>query len=40
VVEADNAARDVEDRQRWWQVGLALMLLALAGEAVVGRRTT
>ena len=35
-----NVARDVEDRQRWWQVGIAVMLIALAGEAVVGRRTT
>jgi len=40
VTEAKNAARDVEDRQRWWQVGLVLMLVALAGEAVIGRRTT
>jgi hypothetical protein len=40
VVEADNAARDIEDRQRWWQVGLVVMLLALAGESVLGRRTT
>jgi hypothetical protein len=38
--EANNAARDVEDRQRWWQVGLVLMLVALAGEALLGRRTT
>jgi hypothetical protein len=38
--EVRNAARDVEDRQRWWQVGLGLMLVALAGEALLGRRTT
>ena len=38
--EPRNAARDVEDRQRWWQVGLALMFVALAGEALLGRRTT
>lgn len=35
-----HAARDLEDRQRWWQVGLVLMLAALAGEALLGRRTT
>jgi len=40
VLEARNAARDVEDRQRWWQIGLVLMLVALAGEALLGRRTT
>jgi hypothetical protein len=39
-VEARNAAREIEDRQRWWQVGLVLMLVALAGEALLGRRTT
>ena len=38
--EATNAARDIEDRQRWWQIGLVVMLVALAGEALVGRRTT
>jgi len=31
-------AREVEDQQRWWQVGLLVMLAALAGEALVGRR--
>lgn len=40
LLEAQNAARDVEDRQRWWRVGLVLMLVALAAEAVLGRRTT
>lgn len=35
-----QAAREIEDRQRWWQVGLVVMLIALAGEALVGRRTT
>jgi hypothetical protein len=35
-----SAARDIEDRQRWWQVGLILMLVALAGEALLGRRAT
>ena len=38
--EADNTARDIEDRQRWWQIGLVVMLVALAGEALVGRRAT
>jgi hypothetical protein len=38
--EATNAAREVEDQQRWWQVGLLVMLIALAGEALVGRRAT
>jgi len=33
-----DVARDAEDRQRWWQVGLLVMLAALAGEALVGRR--
>ncbi len=33
-----NVARELEDRQRWWQVGLLVMLAALAGEALVGRR--
>jgi len=36
--EPMSEARDVEDRQRWWQVGLLVMLAALAGEALVGRR--
>jgi hypothetical protein len=35
-----NVARDAEDRQRWWQIGLSLMLVALAGEALLGRRAT
>jgi hypothetical protein len=38
---ADRAsieARGLEDRQRLWQVGLALMLVALAAEGIVGRR--
>ena len=38
--EAHNAARDIEDRQKWWQVGLVVMIIALAGEAVIGRRAT
>ena len=40
LVDAKNAARDLEDRQRWWQIGLVIMLVALAGEALVGRRAT
>ncbi|MBY0495285.1 MAG: BatA domain-containing protein [Cyanobacteria bacterium] len=40
VTEAQNAAREIEDRQRWWQIGLVIMLVALAGEALVGRRAT
>ncbi len=35
--EADDARR-VEEQQHWWQVGLLVMLLALGGEALVGRR--
>ena len=34
------AARDIEARQKWWQIGLGLMLVALAGEALLGRRAT
>jgi hypothetical protein len=37
---AANSARDLENRQRWWQVGLIVMLVALAGESLIGRRTT
>lgn len=37
---AKSTGRDIENRQRWWQVGLTIMLAALAGEALVGRRTT
>jgi hypothetical protein len=37
---AGTAERDLEDRQRWWQIGLIVMLVALAGESVLGRRTT
>ena len=40
LLEAKNAAREVEDRQRWWQIGLLIMLVALAGEAIIGRRAT
>jgi len=37
---AAAAARDQEDRQRLWQVGLLVMFMALAGEGLVGRRAT
>lgn len=40
LIDAGQAARDVEDQQRWWQVGLVIMLAALAGEALIGRRAT
>ncbi|MGH9199607.1 MAG: vWA domain-containing protein [Vicinamibacterales bacterium] len=33
-------ARQAEDQQRWWQVGLLVMLIALSGEAIVGRKAT
>ena len=35
-----NPAREIEDRQKWWQIGLLVMLAALAGEGLVGRRAT
>lgn len=38
--DAGSGAREIEDRQRWWQVGLLVMLAALAGEALLGRRAT
>jgi hypothetical protein len=37
--EAGNGPRDIEDRQRWWQIGLAVMLVALSVEALIGRKT-
>jgi hypothetical protein len=40
LTDAQTAAREIEDRQRWWQIGLIVMLVALAGEALVGRRAT
>jgi hypothetical protein len=40
LIDAGQAARDVEDQQRWWQIGLVIMLAALAGEALIGRRAT
>ncbi len=35
-----SVAREAEDRQKWWQIGIVVMLVALAGEALIGRRTT
>lgn len=40
IREAGFGAREIEDRQRWWQIGLVVMLAALAGEALLGRRAT
>ena len=40
LTEPEISARQLEDRQRWWQIGLMVMLMALAGEALVGRRAT
>ena len=40
LADTVNAARDIEDRQKWWQIGLVIMLVALAVESVLGRRTT
>ena len=40
VVEAGGGAKEIEDQQRWWQIGLLVMMFALAGEALIGRRTT
>ena len=37
---AEVTARQLEDRQRWWQIGLMVMLAALAGEALIGRKAT
>jgi hypothetical protein len=40
LTDPQTVAREIEDRQRWWQIGLIVMLAALAGEALVGRRAT
>ena len=40
LVAAGTAAREIEDRQRWWQIGLVVMLLALASEGLIGRKAT
>jgi hypothetical protein len=37
-VQAQTASREQEERQRLWQVGLVLMLVALASEGFIGRR--
>ena len=38
ATRAAAAAREQEERQRLWQVGLVVMFLALASEGLVGRR--
>jgi len=38
TVDPDADAREAEDDQRLWQLGLVAMFLALAGEGLVGRR--
>jgi hypothetical protein len=40
AVRAQAVAREQEERQRLWQVGLLVMFLALASEALIGRRAT
>jgi hypothetical protein len=40
ATRAEALARDQEERQRLWQLGLLVMFLALAGEGVIGRRAT
>ena len=35
---ADSRARDDEDRQRLWQYGLALMIVGLVIEGLLGSR--
>jgi hypothetical protein len=38
AARATAEAREQEERQRLWQVGLAVMFLALAGEGILGRK--
>jgi hypothetical protein len=38
AASAAAAAREQEERQRLWQVGLALMFVALASEGLIGRK--
>lgn len=38
AVQVTAEAREQEDRQRLWQAGLLVMLLALAGEGLIGRK--
>ena len=38
LTRAAAAAREQEERQRLWQVGLLMMFVALAGEGLIGRR--
>jgi hypothetical protein len=37
-VKADDEAKEQEERQRLWQLGLLAMLVALAGEGLIGRK--
>ncbi|HXG89972.1 MAG TPA: BatA and WFA domain-containing protein [Vicinamibacterales bacterium] len=37
AVRAQAVAREQEDRQRLWQIGLLVMFVALAGEGLIGR---
>jgi aerotolerance regulator-like protein/VWA domain-containing protein len=37
-VKAASEAKEQEERQRLWQMGLAVMLLSLAAEGIVGRK--
>jgi hypothetical protein len=36
----EGEAREREDRQRLWQIGLGVMLAALAAESLLGRKAT
>lgn len=38
AARAHAEARETEERQRLWQVGLIVMLVALAGEGLIGRK--
>lgn len=40
ATRAQAQARDQEERQRLWQIGLLVMLVALAAEGFIGRRAT
>jgi hypothetical protein len=35
---AESEAREQEERQRLWQIGLLILLAALVGEGFVGRK--
>jgi hypothetical protein len=40
AVRAQAVAREEEERQRLWQIGLLVMFLALAGEGFIGRKAS